>query len=181
MKDKFSFTCNPNFKPDADFYITYDRDNWNWNDFGYHVRYLIYATPKITPNKKEVLIGEIGILGSDQKIAEHGLLENTLRESGNYSLFHELPEFFSSRIYDRTATMLWMLLNPEQRKEFIGAMHLILEADGPYWETICSKASGLFREGHSHVINQLLDTTKNIMLSPTDFKMTKECYQQLFE
>ncbi len=186
MKEKISFTCDPNSKSDADFYITYKRELWNWNDLGYYISYLIYATPKITPNKKEVLLGDIGIYNPHQEWAKHDCLENSLRESGNYSLFHELPESFASRIFEKEATMLWMLLDSEQRKEFIIAMHLILDKDSLYQNNIIATKNPLFRDGIDEASEKYLDLVKELMLSPIDFRWTighksqlMDCYGQL--
>ena len=69
--DKLTFTCDIRNKANADFFITYDRNNWNWNDYGYYTSYLIYATPKITPNRKEILMGWVQIIDKHQKTGVH--------------------------------------------------------------------------------------------------------------
>lgn len=179
---KLIFTCDSNTKKNADFYITYDTENWNWNDYGYYINYRIYATPKITPNKKEVCLGWISILDRYQKMGKHDWLENKLKEAGTYSQFHELPDSFSSEIGERAATMLWMLLDCKQRKEFIESMHLILDNSGSYWENIrYYSLNPMFRNGIAMAKKEYLDLVKDIMLSPTNFKLTKECYRQLFD
>ena len=178
---KLTFTCDSNSKSNADFFITYDRNNWNWNDFGYYIRYKLYATPNITPNGKEVFVGYIGILDKNQEMAKHNWLEDTLREKDEFQLFYELPETFSSDITVTAATMLWMLLDKKQREEFVKAMHLILDSEGPYWENIVGKAGPLFRNGIDWAKKNYLGQVKEIILCPTDFRMTMECYHQLFD
>ena len=180
--EKLIFTCDNDKKKDADFYITYNTELRNWNDFGYYIQYRIYATPRITPNKKEVCLGGISILDKYQKMSERDWLENTLKEKGTFSLFHELPSSFSSSVGQKTATMLWMLLDCSQRKNFIDAMHLILDDEGPYWDNIrYNSLNPIFRNGIKRAKKDYLDLVREIMLSPTDFRLTKECYHQLFE
>lgn len=78
--------------------------------------------------------------------------------------------------------MLWMLLDCKQRKEFIESMHLILDNSGSYWEnTRYYSLNPMFRNGIAMAKKEYLDLVKDIMLSPTNFKLTKECYRQLFD
>ena len=198
MEKKLSFTCacDPNSMSNADFYITYNSAHWTWNDLGYYINYLICATPKITPNKKEVYLGSIWIYSPKQEWLKHNCLEDALIESGTYSLFYELPKSFSSRISEKEATMLWMLLDPSQRKEFISAMHLIIDKDSPYYSNIIATKNPLFRDGILDATVKYLQLVKELMLSPIDFRWTighksqlmdcygqllMDCYGQLFE
>ena len=107
-------------------------------------------------------------------------MQEKLKEQGTYSLFDEMPESFSSSIGDKQAIMLWMMLDVKRRKEFIDAMHVVLDAEGPYWENIAGRRGGLFRDGIKWHKENYLDLTRKIMLSQASFGLLKDCYYELF-
>ena len=165
--DKLTFTCDYNSRGKTDFYITYDPKCWNWNDYGYFIRYLIYATPKITPNKKLVLLGKIRILDKNQLTKPHWL-EDRLKGNGKYDLFYELPETFSSCLLKDTAIKLWMLLDNEQREEFVEAMHVV-DPEGTFDMVLCRDIS-----------SSDIDVVNKLLFSEIDIQTIKESYLQLY-
>ena len=187
--DKLIFTCDPNMESLADFYITYNSGCWDFNDLGHFIRYQLFATPKITPNKKRVLLGDIKILEKEQGWMKHNWLENRLRETEQFSLFLNLPDSFMSSIDEKTATMLWMLLDRKQREEFVEAMNLVLSFSGTYSSTYYfrDRKTPLFREGFDKAWYDYLYNVSEIMRCPIEFNIPKwiimapECFNKMYD
>ena len=106
-----------------------------WDDFNYRTVYTIVATPKLLESKHGYEIGTISIVKSGQDTGINVLCRSIKKED---SIITELPNGFVSVSRDpNLANILFCILSPVQRKEFIRAMHMILGND-EYYNVICS-------------------------------------------
>ena len=120
---KFSLGFNEN----ADFNL-YEE---NWNDYGFHTCYKIYASPKLT-NEENIHLGQIHIMQKEQERGDKWLQ----LEIGKGAIFDELPtSFYSMSTHLAMYENLAKLLTPQQWPNFIEALHLIMGKD-KYYEQI---------------------------------------------
>ena len=135
-----------------------------WNDFGYFTNYKIYASPKLT-NEKDVHIGYIHILEKGQAVGSKWLQ----LEIGKGVIFDELPaSFYAMSTYLEMYEHLSQLLTPQQRLNFIEALHLIMGKD-KYYEQVkkdrCFHTSLLRNFQSFEQCEETLIKAQNILMS----------------
>ncbi len=112
-------------RSEVDFLIEYDNPK-NWNDAGYFIIYTIKALPRLTGGEA-VSLGHFYIFSPEQEIKEVDALSRIMNKA---PVFASLKESFCSlMLSEEGAQRLFILLNPEQRKEFCSALNLCLDID----------------------------------------------------
>ena len=110
----------------ADFLIVRDSKFYNFNNYGYYSNYEVLARIKKDASSNSDSFKRIGIMSiitNGMKTGDKEPLHTILRESSLYPRFTELPGGCCSSMTDiNLATNLFLLLDFEQRKDFLNSM-----------------------------------------------------------
>lgn len=127
-----------------------------WDDFTYRTTYKILASEKLLNTKYPCEVGYLHIIRENQRIGENVLYDDLL---GKGYLISELPtNYISIATDEKLAEMLFCFLTPEERANFIKAMHLILDED--YWmnkvkDDKCFNVSVLRNNSYEQLVESL--------------------------
>ena len=141
-----------------------------WDDYNFRTVYTVVATSKLLELEYGYEIGTISIIKIGQETGMNVLSRRLEQENG---MITELPNDFVSISRDSNLTnILFCILTPKQRKDFIQSMHMILGHDN-YYERIhfdnCFHASAL-RGISKEELMETLGQSYNLMHSELDGK-----------
>ena len=161
------FTCSK-ITNTVDFRIVY----WNpghWNDYGYYTRYKLIAEKSITGGDPITL----GLIKASSIKQEAGEVDCLHRIMGDL-IFEKIDESCFVVIFDEEiAKKLFVLLNPEQRQNFMDALNMkILFDTEVFLRAIKHDAifGGLFRrECAAETIQKKRDIVEKYMFSKIDY------------
>ena len=160
---------------DADFYIELDA----WNDQGYHVMYHLHATERLTGHGN-VYLGYIKFMHPGQQEYESSVLHQRM---GNEP-FTEVAEdivgiTFSIDVYKGLNRYVE---DPNERKNIVKQLHLILDTESPYYEMV--KDDPCFIEGMlrgTTMENFALKKTHSLLVSSECmYDLRKESFIAMF-
>lgn len=163
---------------DADFLLEED----NWDDFHYKVMYHLHITKNRTHTHNDY-IGSIRIMKLGQQEGECYLLSTHF---GHGRTFETLPEnFFSLSSSIELYEELYRQLLPEERKNFIGQLRLVLGKGSGYYKIVeddkCFQTA-LLRD--SSIDNYSLQRGRELMLEGTSYynlqkEIVKVCFSDI--
>ena len=151
---------------DADFYIELDA----WNDKGYHVMYHLHATERLTVHRN-VYLGYIKFMHPGQKEYESSVLHLRMGDEPFTEVAEDIVGItFSIDVYKGLNRYVE---DPDERKNIVKQLHLILDVNSPYYEMV--KGDPCFLEG------MLRDTTmENFALKKAhSLLVSSECMYDL--
>lgn len=173
----------------ADFLIVRDSRFYNFNNYGYYSGYEVLARIKkdASPNSDSFRrMGGMSIITKGMNTGDKEPLNTILTESGLYPRFKELPDGCCSSMLDiNLATNLFLILDFEQRKDFLNSMKVAFtskQAKSMFlsWYIV---DHALFRiDGDSNKLYELerkSEISRNIMESAFNIKDILQC--PLFE
>ena len=129
---KLIFTWDPT-RTDADFLIEPDKSETP-NNAGFFYKYYLTALPSIS-GKNSIGLGSISIVSLKQEKNERNSLARLMADSPS---FEQLPEDFISLIdITSLAQKLFVLLSPNQRKNFVEALNICMTIED------CKKACSI--------------------------------------
>lgn len=109
---------------DCDFYLEED----GWNDYSYYTMYHLHATCRITGDAENEYLGYIRIMKIGQDTGESNLVRSVTKGCN----FESLPDdFISLSLNVSLFKRLHQILNAEQRREFVEALHVIISPASP--------------------------------------------------
>ena len=165
----------------ADFLIKRDSELYHFNNYCYYSDYEVWGRIKKqdTYPKTDLFkrIGRMSVVTNGMKEHDKEPLRTALKESGgDYTSFTELPDGCCSRMKETDlATNLFLLLDYEQRIDFINSMKVVFsisQAKQRYlsWYKV---DHALFRtDGNANRLNELEDKcelSRRIMECPINF------------
>ena len=114
---------------DADFYIELDA----WNDQGYHVMYHLHATRRLT-GTENVYLGYIKFMHLGQQGFEMSALHLRMGDEPFTEVAEDIVGItFSIDVYKGLNRYVE---DPEERKNIVKQLHLILNRESPYYEKV---------------------------------------------
>lgn len=114
---------------DADFYIELDA----WNDQGYHVLYHLHATRRLT-GTENVYLGYIKFMHPGQQGFEMSVLHLRMGDEPFTEVAEDIVGItFSIDVYKGLNRYVE---DPEERKNIVKQLHLILNRESPYYEKV---------------------------------------------
>jgi ABC-type multidrug transport system ATPase subunit len=114
---------------DADFYIELD----GWNDKGYHVMYHLHATKRLT-GSGNVYLGYIKFMHPGQKEYEAFVLHLRMGDEPFVEVAEDIVGItFSIDVYKGLNRYV---VDPNERKNIVKQLHLILDKKSPYYEKV---------------------------------------------
>ncbi|MCR4675595.1 MAG: hypothetical protein K5675_11320 [Lachnospiraceae bacterium] len=97
----------------------------DWNDYGLYTLYSVRASKKILRSNTDCFIGEIRIWKDGQGFGKNHLCNSIVEE---HNILEKLPSNFMSFVLDKgLVDNLFLILDKEQRRDFVESLHVILD------------------------------------------------------